>query len=337
MNPSFSPNEAKTLLALIAQMQPAASGNVAPPQPADWCPVFAPCPSGLDNEWRLWQHKTATNQYALLIRGTTHHPSSIIEDLLVAMIQPTYEPLYCFATDPRAAVHLGFAIGALTLLYDPINGILDRLRQADIPPQSEIYLAGHSQGAAVATLCRSFLAHTPLLQEKQFAYKTYLYAQPKPGNDHYADEFNRSFSDSGLAFTLTNTEDWVPETPLTIERFHDLNDPNPLDTHEAGFSLPRLMLNELEKLHALATAHSLTKYAEPINQLGTRLAAHNLPFPLVSQLLVESQNYSGCGTPITLTGTPGTNPGQPKDGFWQHSVEMYYRLLETWYPMSGKF
>ncbi|MEZ4664007.1 MAG: hypothetical protein R2911_41260, partial [Caldilineaceae bacterium] len=320
MNTGFSPTEAKTLLALIATTHCPTPPNQPIPMPTEWTLLCNPDPVGLSNKWQLWQNQAAVNQYAVLIRGTVPTKASIIEDLLVAMIQPAFEPLYCFATDPKAAVHLGFAIGALTLLYDPHNGILDRLSQADIPPQSEIYVAGHSQGAAVATLCRSFLAHTPFLQEKQFAYKTYLFAQPKPGNDHYADEFNRLFSDSALAFTLTNTEDWVPQTPLTIEQFHDLNEPNPLDNLHQGFSLPRLMVNELEKLHALTTAHSLTKYANPINDLGTRLADRHLPFPHFSQLLVESQNYAGCGAPITLTGTPGPNPVNPKDGFWQHSA-----------------
>ena len=48
--------------------------------------------------------------------------------------------------------------------------------------------------------------------------------------------------------------------------------------------------------------------------------------------ITPSLNFVVCGTPIILAGTPGTNPTDPKDFFWQHHAAMYYNLLGTVYP-----
>src|SRR5262249_26021460 len=57
-------------------------------------------------------------------------------------------------------------------------------------------------------------------------YKTYVFAQPKPGNDHYAADFESRFSNGGLAFRVTNSLDWVPQVPFTLEFIGDINEPN---------------------------------------------------------------------------------------------------------------
>jgi hypothetical protein len=71
---------------------------------------------------------------------------------------------------------------------------------------------------------------------KRHSYKTYVYAQPKPGNDHYASDFESKFCNSGLAFRVTNSLDWVPQVPFTLEFPGDINTPNPL----SALANPRL-------------------------------------------------------------------------------------------------
>jgi Lipase (class 3) len=94
------------------------------------------------------------------------------------------------------------------LLKDPKDGILVQLA-SKVPPGSPICVTEHSQGAAMATLLRSYLAYaSDAPEDKNYSYKTYVYAQPKPGNDHYAGDFENMFSNSGFAFRVTNSLDW---------------------------------------------------------------------------------------------------------------------------------
>jgi len=43
--------------------------------------------------------------------------------------------------------------------------------------------------------------------------------------------------------------------------------------------------------------------------------------------IVWDFNFCGCGTAAILEGTPGTNPTDPHDTFWQHHAAMYYDLI----------
>src|SRR5215467_15190640 len=89
----------------------------------------------------------------------------------------------------------------------------------------------------MATLLRSYFAYaSDAPEEKNYSYKTYVYAQPKPGNDHYADDFESRFCNSGFAFRVTNSLDWVPQVPFTLEFLCDINTPNPL----SALANPRL-------------------------------------------------------------------------------------------------
>src|SRR5262249_54941310 len=134
---------------------------------------------------------------------------------------------YRFAVDPMAGVHLGFALATLVLLWDPTEGILARL-PALCPAGSEVYIAGHSQGAAIASLVRSYLANLAVGQAFGHTHKTYAFALPRPGNSHYASEYNAAFANGGMAYSVNNSQDWVPQVPLTLESLGDVNTPNPV-------------------------------------------------------------------------------------------------------------
>ena len=132
---------------------------------------------------------------------------------------------YQFAADPRAGVHLGFALATILLLNDPASGIIARAGN-QIPTGSDIYITGHSQGAAIATLLRSFFHYSGMLEN--CSIKTFVFAQPKPGNVHYAEDFESLFCDPVMAYRVTNTLDWVPEVPFTLQSPEDVDAPNPL-------------------------------------------------------------------------------------------------------------
>jgi hypothetical protein len=58
-----------------------------------------------------------------------------------------------FADMEHAEVHSGFAYATMSLLFDDNYGLLTRLLDRNlIPNGSDLYIVGHSQGAAMATL-----------------------------------------------------------------------------------------------------------------------------------------------------------------------------------------
>ncbi|MCH5596778.1 hypothetical protein MKP09_01985 [Niabella ginsengisoli] len=44
---------------------------------------------------------------------------------------------------------------------------------------------------------------------------------------YYAYDYENITRD-GWGFTIVNRKDWVPESPYTIQRIQDMNEPNPL-------------------------------------------------------------------------------------------------------------
>lgn len=61
------------------------------------------------------------------------------------------------ANAANAAVHMGFIWGTAILVYHNDLGILKYL--LGLPAGSKILIAGHSQGAAIATLLHAMLWH----------------------------------------------------------------------------------------------------------------------------------------------------------------------------------
>jgi Lipase (class 3) len=127
-------------------------------------------------------------------------------------------------------------LGSLLLLNFPSQGILSQLA-SKVPPGSKIYIAGHSQGAALAVLLSSWFNYAAFSLSRNYSYKTYAFAQPKPGNDHYQTDFGKLLCNTGFGFRLTNSLDFIPQLPFTIEVPTDLNVTLPLQETAGGFPL----------------------------------------------------------------------------------------------------
>jgi len=117
------------------------------------------------NAWLLLQSETDPAQYAIAIRGTVGEAHSIIADTLITttaaqsgitLNDGRLLPI-TFAATPQAELHLGFAYAAFTMLFEKDLGILRQLRDAKLPDNAKLFITGHSQGAAIATLVHSFL------------------------------------------------------------------------------------------------------------------------------------------------------------------------------------
>jgi Lipase (class 3) len=283
------------------------------------------------------ENSSLLRTYAIIVRGTGSDSfGSVLEDFLSFLAPATGTvtvgsvPIpYKFAADAKASVHVGFALGTLLLLKSPIVGILAQL--AALPPGSNIYIAGHSQGAGVAPLLRSYLYYGADRPTNNYFYKTYAFAQPKPGNDHYATDFESLFCNDGLAFRLTNSLDPVPELPFTIEVPNDLNifPLNQADIYSSILTTLNTAQSQANKAIVAkvtadlqGTALALARTANP--------AAADVPFTIP---IVGSLYFVGAATEIAVIGSPcipnQCNPQNPSDRLWQHHAAIYYSLMQA--------
>lgn len=160
--PGFDLSEALDVLQMCAYIY---GGSPPPVKPPNWNLVYdSPQLPVFDNKWQLWKSKSSGGPYAIVIRGTVDTAGSVAEDLLSLLMKAndrvTVGPFafpYKFANEPDAAVHAGFALGALLVLKTPGVGVLAQLAKLKISAGSKILIGGHSQGAAVASLVRSYL------------------------------------------------------------------------------------------------------------------------------------------------------------------------------------
>ncbi len=301
-----------------------------PPPPAGWTRLVRPPTTvGLDNYWELWGNTAVAGEYAVIVRGTVLSAASILDDLMLPLISaqggvamqlrrstksPQTTP-YVFSRNRFAAVHLGFAIGALALLFqDATYGIWPQMRKY-AGEGTRFFIAGHSQGGAIATLLRSFFEHQPIGDLGPERYKTYLFAPPKPGNDQYGLDVDRLTSLPLRAFRVANTEDWVTQVPLTLQWIHDVSTPNPVSSMVATSGAALATGPMIVALHASLRRRARRKMIE---------AGIALKKP-ASFLL--SLNYDRCGSPVPLAGVHGTNPKNHRDMLWQHHLGMYAHLL----------
>ena len=179
--------EALDLVTLSAIVE----GGEAPPQPAGWSMIFdSPVISQFTEKWQLWQNGSvaltpslcAAQSWMLAVSlRTSHFLYRRVADLTVGHIQIDYS----FAASSDAARRT-FSV----LLWERRSCFLKIHRtaflfnwQARYLPGSQIYITGHRQGAAMATLLRSYFAYaSDAPNEKNYTYKTYVCIQPKPGN-----------------------------------------------------------------------------------------------------------------------------------------------------------
>ena len=338
--PGFQLAEALDLLAMCANVEDEATSPI-PPAPAGWTLVFdSPVIGTFDEKWQLW--RSAAGPWAIALRGTVMRAGSIFEDLIsilvgangIITVGPHPIP-YRFAADAAAGVHLGFALGTLLLLKDREHGILAQLAARGVAP-GDVYITGHSQGAAMATLLRSYLEYAPDAPAG-YAYKTYVFAQPKPGNGHYALDFDARFANRELAFRVTNSLDWVPQVPFTLEFLQDVDRPNPLSVLASPSLLMSLLTKLLERavddVRSLVETHARAHLQVKAATLAQKVAPG--PTPTAALLssgfdvpVLHSLDFESAGTEVALIGTPPSRD-ESHDAFFEHHTTTYYRLLQS--------
>jgi hypothetical protein len=342
LKPGFDAAEYLELLSVSSRQGDSTLKKDSTPPPSMYARVYRSPVVGLDNRWDLWLRNDG-KVAVISIRGTTAAPVSWLANFYSAMIPATGNLqlndsttfAYQFAADAKAAVHAGWSI-ALAHLAPTIEQQIQTYYAHGV---KSFLIMGHSQGAAIAFLLRSYLYYK--MQNKtlpaDFVFKTYCSAAPKPGNLYYAYDYE-FLNREGWSYTVVNALDWVPETPFSIQQVTDVNTLNPFAGLDGVLQKQQFFVraymkhvyNKLQKRTRKA-AGTYTKY------LGTKMykiVRKTLP-QLRQPQYTGSMNYMRAGIPIVLQPNAAYmqsfNAGNPHGVFYHHFFEAYRTLLISGY------
>ena len=286
------------------------------------------------NAWTL--HKGVgefSGAYVVAIRGTVFsNAPSALEDFILNPVQAGQflSPSVRFAKEPYAAIHSGFAHGAFSMLLDEKYGIVPVVLEK-VPKGSRLFITGHSQGAALATLVHAFLHHAQSgaddsdvfkLREAAYPLKSYVYAQPKPGDSVFAADFAHFTQRDDSAIVINNVIDPVPMVPLAIQSIHDVT---------ADLPQKSLWIKALQS--TLRGLSFLVRGIGSIVEISVRKHAadygnyykHNDGLMMNSKLdkSADTLNFTSAGHVFNLFGMPVDS----EDLFMQHHAYVYRKLL----------
>jgi hypothetical protein len=342
LKPHFNAQEYLELLKISRQQTDSPIKGDQTPKPLHYKRLYRSSIGPLLNRWELWMDQS--NQTAVIsIRGTTGEQLSWLENFYAAMVPATGQLhiedkgnfTYHLAEDPKAAVHIGWLLGMADLSKTIVPKIQELAGKEGI---KNFVILGHSQGAAIAYLLRSHLAW--LTQQHALpgglTYKVYCSAPPKPGNVYYAYDYNY-LTRGGWSIAVTNTADWVPQTPFSIQILNDFATVNPFgNISEAvkGQSFfvklyVKHIYNRLRKPPLRAVKNN-QKY---LGHMVYKFIKKSLP-QFVEPEYDASNQYTSCGVPVILMADAAYHqkfPDDPKNVFVHHMFWPYYYLAEKEY------
>ena len=294
------------------------------------------------NRWDLWV-RGDRHVAIIALRGTIDDKLSWLENFYAAMAPAagsvqlsdsvTFD--YRLSADDKAMVHVGWLLGLAYL--SPT--LVEQVRRVYAGGIREFIIFGHSQGAALAFLTRSYFYY---LQQQgglpaDILFKTYCSAAPKPGNLFYAYDFD-FVTRGGWAYTVVNAADWVPETPFTIQTMSDLNPVNPFTHIDKAFQKQAFFV----KLYIKGKYNTLQRRSRKA-QKATQSVLGDMVYKQVKRSLpglrepvyAGGSNYQRAGVPIVLEPDSAYYrrfPNDPEKIFLHHGFEAYAWLASKYYP-----
>ncbi len=229
LKPGFDKSECIEMLKMGAKFGDSAYMSKIP-APINYKMIYRSPVVGLDNMWDLWTNNQGIAVISL--RGTTKEAASWLANFYGAMVPAkgeihltdSFDFKYNLASNPRAAVHVGWLVSAGFLSRD----ILPKIDSLYKTGTKDFIITGHSQGGALSFLITSWLYS--LQKENRLAadirFKTYCMAGPKVGNLYYSYDYE-AMTQYGWAFNVVNSADWVPESLFSIQTVDDFNNTNP--------------------------------------------------------------------------------------------------------------
>jgi hypothetical protein len=229
LKPGFDKSECLTMLEIGAGFGDSAYASKFP-EPAGFKMIYRSPVVGMENLWELWLNDKG--EAVISLRGTTQAAVSWLENFYAAMVpargelhlSDSFDFKYELASNPRAAVHVGWLIGIGFLSRDILPRI-DSLYKSGV---KDFFISGHSQGGALSFLMTSYLysLQKQKIIPSDIRFKTYSTAAPKVGNLYYAYDYE-AMTQFGWAYNVVNSADWVPEGMFSIQTPDDFNNTNP--------------------------------------------------------------------------------------------------------------
>lgn len=340
LRPGFDAEECLELLRLSVALPDTANAiSDSLPAPKFFKLAYRSPEVGLKNRWDLWL--SPDNRLACVsLRGTINHPVSWLANFYAGMVPATGslhlsdsipEFRYRLATDPKAAVHVGWLLSMATMAPD----IVRHLRELHGRGVRNVIVAGHSQGAGLAFLTRSYLHYLQEAGElpKDFVFKTYCSAAPKPGNQYYAYDYE-SITAGGWGLTVVNAADWVPEVPFSLQTLTDFNPVNPFvgikpilrKQKLRGRLAGQYVYNKMNR----ASRRSQQRFTKFLGSMVEKQARKVLP-GYQPPAYAPTENFQRAGTPVILQPTEAYRrrfPDNPERVFTHHFPFPYYVLVE---------
>ncbi len=307
--------------------------------------VFRSDEKGFLNRWTLY--KRNDNIGWIDTRGTVNVLPSWLGNFYAAMVPATGSIdlndstvfTYKLATDPKAMVHIGWLVG-LGYLGPEIVKHINKEYQENAT--KDFVLFGHSQGAAITFLLRSYLYYQQQDGKipKEINFKTYCSAAPKPGNMYYAYDFDY-ITRGGWAYTIVNTSDWVPEVPFSIQTLTDFNTVNPFVDAKTVLKKQKFLVrlagtsiyNKLDR----STRKAQKRFTKYLGNLVYKQSKNILP-QLKEPVYAKGNNYMRAGSPVILMGDDEYHrlfPDDRSNVFVHHMFKPYNYLVRKIYKSKN--
>ncbi len=345
LKPGFDKDEYREMM-LISAKTSALDTNYynSFPHPAHFNMQYRSSSIGLDNLWELWTD--GAGKAVISIRGTTEKAESWLANFYAAMVPAKGELKlsndevfsYQLATNPKAAVHVGWLLSTAYLSKE----ILPKINELYQNGTKDFLIMGHSQGGAISFLLTSYVYNLQQLDQlpKDIRFKTYCSAAPKPGNLYYAYEYE-AMTQGGWAFNAVNAADWVPEMPISIQTLKDFNNVNPFTNAKLLIKkqkFPKNLLlkhvyNQLDK----PTKKAQKNYEKYLGNMASKIIKQNLK-DFSPPLYYGSNHYVRTGTTISLLPDDDYYKQYPEDPsklFPHHFHAPYLSLLDILPSGSG--
>ena len=337
IKPGFDKEEYRQLLFLTAHnSEPSYSADI--PYPSGFRLVYRSPELGLDNLWELWENKE-NGQIVISIRSSIAKKESWLENFYSAMI-PAKGTLklgngesfeYALAEDSKATVHVGWTLGMAYLAKDILPKI-DSCYQQNI---RQVYIVGHSQGGAISCLLTAYLKQ---LQKKgtlpaDLQMKTYASAAPKAGNLFFAYDYSK-MTQNGYAYTVINREDWVPETPFSVQTTDDFPTISPIPGLKWAMKqqglFKRIVFKTVYNKMDKPPKKAVKRYQQYLGKMAGKFVGKSLPGVEVPTFATNN-NYVRVGSTIVLSPDEPyflRFPSDEKNIMAHHSFQAYLYLLD---------
>lgn len=244
--------------------------------------------------------------------------------------------IYKLAESSKASVHTGWLTG-LAYLSGPIITKINEYYARGI---KDYLIMGHSQGGAIAYLLTSYLHYLDKLRiPSDIRFKTYCSAPPKPGNLFYSYDYD-FITRGGWALRVYNSEDWVPQTPISVQTVKDFSEVNPYSEREYLVE----KMNFIDKIIFDYIVGRLNGTLEDSRDLLDEYSGKMIYEYSISKYLPEfpeplytkDSYYYPCGIPVVLMKQPGydeviANEPEIPLLFKNHTITSYYYLLNKIY------